>query len=325
MYNGKVMKTVRKIVLSVILCAFLLGLTAISGSVNGQESSSVYVPETGHWIWGEFLVMYNSVSDPLLYFGYPITDDFIDPVTKDHVQYFQKARFDLVDTTDGQKVKLAPLGRLLHEDGAQLADVAEDGPTCRRFKSGYSVCYAFLQYFNANNGADHFGDPVSALEVIDGRYVQYFEYARMEWWPEKESGQRVVLTDIGKLYFDKVVANPELLRPAKASNIAGQLLKPVVRVFAANSLAGVGEQQTIYIVVQDQYLNAIPQAQVGVTITLPDGTSEFFRLDETNEFGVSQISFTVPDLEVQSTVTIMAEVTIRGETATGNGWFRVWW
>jgi len=122
-----------------------------------------------------------------------------------------------------------------------------------------------------------------------------------------------------------VVANPELLRPAKASNIAGQLLKPVVRVFAANSLAGVGEQQTIYIVVQDQYLNAIPQAQVGVTITLPDGTSEFFRLDETNEFGVSQISFTVPDLEVQSTVTIMAEVTIRGETATGNGWFRVWW
>lgn len=319
------MKSARKLLVSGLICLLMLGLSIIPGSVSGQSSSSVYVPETGHWIWGEFLTMYNSVSDPLLYFGYPITDDFIDPVTNEHVQYFQKARFDLTDTTSGEKVTLAPLGRLLHEDGADLADIAEDGPTCRRFETGYSVCYAFLQYYDANDGAEHFGSPVSALEIIDGRYMQYFEYARMEWWPEKESGDRVILTNIGQLYFDKLVANPELLKSSGSSKMAGQLLKPMVRVFAENALIGVGEQQTIYIVVQDQDLNPVPQAQVGVTITMPDGTSEFYRLAETNEYGVSQFFFDVPVFDVRSVVEIKAEVTIRGETATGSGWFRIWW
>ncbi len=319
------MKNVRKFIYSSLICLILLGLFAIPGSVAGQSSSSVYVPETGHWIWGEFLTMYNSVSDPLLYFGYPITDDFIDPVTSEHVQYFQKARFDLTDTTSGTKVTLAPLGRLLHEENAPLADVAEDGPTCRRFDTGYSVCYAFLQFYDANEGEKFFGNPVSALEVIDGRYMQYFEFARMEWWPELTSGERVILTDLGKAYFDKVVANPELLKSSSSSHIAGQLLNPIVRVFAQKSLVGVGEQQTIYIVVQDQSLKAIPQTQVGITVTLPDGTSEFYRLPETNEYGVSQLSFLVPNYAAQSVIRLKAEVTIRGETAFGSGWFRIWW
>lgn len=319
------MKTARKLLLALTLCLFLAGLVVIPGSVTAQSSSSVYVPETGHWIWGEFLTMYNSVDDPLLYFGYPITDDFIDPVTNEHVQYFQNARFDLKDTTSGVKVSLAPLGRLLHEEGAELANIAEDGPTCRRFDTGFPVCYAFLQFYDAKDGANHFGDPVSALEVVDGRYVQYFEYARMEWWPEKESGQRVALTDLGQFYFDKMIGNPELLKSSGSSNIAGQLLNPSVRVFADNALIGVGEQQTINIIVQDQTLSPVPDAQVGVTISLSDGTSEFYRLAETNEYGVSKISFIVPNLEVRSVVEIKAEVSIRGETATGSGWFRIWW
>ena len=309
----------------VLIIGILAGLASIRGSVSAQSSSSVYVSETGHWIWGEFLNEYNGVSDPLLYFGYPITDDFIDPVTNQHVQYFQKARFDLVDTPDGPKIQLASLGRLLHEDGAQLADIAEDGPTCRRFETGYSVCYAFLQFYDAYSGVTYFGDPVSALEVIDSRYVQYFEYARMEWWPERASGERVVLTDLGKAYFDKVVANPDLLKSSPPTNIAGQLLKPIVRVFPQKSLIGVNEQQTVYIVVQDQYLRAMSNAQVGVTVTLPDGSSEFYRLPETNEYGVSQLVLTTPALSVQSVVALKAEVTIRGETAVGNGWFRIWW
>lgn len=319
------MKMKYKILSLALVLMLFAGLITISGSVSAQSSSSVYVPETGHWIWGEFLAEYNSVNDPLLYFGYPITDDFIDPVTRQHVQYFQKARFDLVDTDQGEKVQLAPLGRLLHEDGAQLADIASDGPTCRRFTTGYSVCYAFLQFFDSYNGELNFGNPVSALEVIDGRYVQYFENSRMEWWPERAGGERVVLTDLGKVYFDKIVANPELLKSSPPANITGQLLNPIVRVFPQKALIGAAEPQTVFIVVQDQYLRAMSKAQVGLTMTLPDGTNEFYRLAETNEYGVSQVTFDAPNLAVQSVVQLKAEVTIRGETATGNGWFRIWW
>lgn len=319
------MKKSSKIVSLLLSLAFLLALAPISGSVQAENKSSVYVPETGHWIWGEFLTEYNSVDDPLLYFGYPITDDFIDSVTGQHVQYFQKVRFDLVDTDQGPKVQLAPLGKLLHEENAQLADIASDGPTCRKFDSGYSVCYAFLQFYDAYQGEAYFGTPVSALEVIDGRYVQYFENARMEWWPERASGERVVLTDLGKIYFDKVVANPDLLKSSPPANIAGQLLNPIVRVFPQRSLIGATETQTVFVVVQDQYLRAMPKAQVGLTVAFPDGSSEFFRLSETNEYGVSQVSFDVPNLSVQSVVQLKAEVSIRGESATGNGWFRIWW
>jgi hypothetical protein len=319
------MKNRSKFLTLILTLAILLAMTPLSGSVQADNKGSVYVPETGHWIWGEFLTEYNSVDDPLLYFGYPITDDFIDSVTGQHVQYFQKARFDLVDTDQGTKVQIAPLGKLLHEDDALLADIASDGPTCRKFASGYSVCYAFLQFYDAYQGETYFGNPVSALEVIDGRYVQYFENSRMEWWPERTSGEKVVLTDLGKVYFDKVVANPDLLKSSPPANITGQLLNPIVRVFPQRSLIGATETQTIFVVVQDQYLRAMPKAQVGLTVTFPDGTTQFLRLSETNEYGVTQVSFDVPNLAVQSVVRLKAEVSIRGEEATGTGWFRIWW
>jgi hypothetical protein len=78
-------------------------------------------------------------------------------------------------------------------------------------------------------------------------------------------------------------------------------------------------------VVQNQYLQAMQGAQVGVTVTLPDGSSQFYRLPETNEYGISQLTLAMPNLDPQSVVQLKADVTIGGEEATGNGWFRIWW
>jgi hypothetical protein len=316
------MKTLRKFAFLFIIASLLM---TTGSSVQAQSSDSVYVPETGHWIWGDFLRMYNSVSDPLLFFGYPITDDFSDPVTGSRVQYFQKARFDIVDTSQGPQVQIAPLGQLLHESGAPLADFPVEGPNCRAFEVGYSVCYAFLQFYDAYDGPNRFGDPVSDVEVIGGRYIQSFEFARMEWWPEKPAGQRVVLSDLGRIYFDKVVANPELLRSSPPANIAGNLLHPKVRVFALRSLIGPGESQTVFVVVQDQYLRPIQSAEISVTLYFPDGSKEFYRLPESSEKGISQFIFTTGTWPEQSVITVQADVSVRGETAAGKSWFRFWW
>lgn len=315
-------KNARIVLVVTILAIFSAGF---AGSASAQSSDSLYIPETGHWIWGDFLKAYNSVSDPLLYFGYPITDDFTDPVTNTRVQYFQKARFDLVDTPEGPQVQLASLGQFLHESGNPLADIPNDGPTCRAFESGYSVCYAFLQFYDSYNGDHMFGLPLSDVEVIDGRYVQYFDYARMEWWPDQPAGQRVLLTDLGRIYFDKVVANPDLLKASPPANIAGNLLNPQVRVFTLKSLIGAGEQQTVYVVIQDQYLRAIEGAQVSVKLTFPNGTTEFYRLPESNEYGISQFTFKTADVPVNSVVSITAEISIKGESSSGRSWFRMWW
>jgi len=310
--------------LMIVMMTGLLGMVS-SGAVHAQDSDSVYVPETGHWIWGEFLRTYNSVTDPLLYFGYPITDDFTDPITKLRVQYFEKARFDLLETPAGPVVQLAPLGELLHEAGNPLADIPREGPTCRVFKTGYSVCYAFLQFFEAYDGETHFGMPLSDVEVVDGRYVQYFERARMEWWPDRPSGQRVVLTNLGKIYFDKVVADPELLKSNPPPNLSSSLMNPRVRVFTLTSLIGVDEPQTVFVIVQDQYARPIEGAQVGVTLSFPDDAREFYRLPETNELGISQFTFTTPELPIKSVVRILTEITFRGEHASARSWFRIWW
>ena len=309
----------------IIVMFLALGAFGIARSVNAQSSDSIYVSETGHWIWGDFLHLYNSSSDPLLLFGYPITDDFTDPLSDTRVQYFQKVRFDLVDTNQGQKVQIAPLGYLMYRPGAPLAEIVQEGPTCRSFESGFSVCYAFLQFYDANNGPVFFGDPISSVEIIDGRYMQYFENVRMEWWPDRPSGQRVVLTDLGRLYFDKYVGNPELLKAEPQANSAGDLIKPIARTFVLHSLIGAGESQTIYVIAQDQYLRPLDGAQVGVTLIFPDGTSEFYRLNETNEFGISQFTFNVANLPARSMVSVKAEITLRGETAAGISWFRLWW
>ena len=315
----------KKLRWAVVFLIITLLVTAVPQLVKAQSSDSVYIEETGHWIWGDFLKTYNSVSDPLLYFGYPITDDFTDPLTNQRVQYFQRARFDLVDTPESPQVQVAPLGSLMHEEGAPLADIPREGPTCRNFNTGHPVCYAFLQFYDAFDGLTWFGDPISEVEVVDGHYVQYFENVRMEWWPDRPNGQRVVLSDLGRIFYDKNVGNPELLKADQSASIAGKLLNPVVNVFALRSLIGSGEQQTVYVILQDQNLLPVPDAQVGVTLYFPDGSKQFYRLSETNEFGISQFTFPVDELAVRTVVNVVAEINVRGETAVGKTWFRIWW
>jgi hypothetical protein len=294
-------------------------------SASAQESDSMYVQETGHWIWGKFLEMYVSVEDPLFYFGLPITDDFIDPVTQAHVQYFEKARFDLVDTAKGPRVQLAPLGQWLYQGGDPLANIPREGPSCRLFPSGYSVCFAFLQFYDANDGATHFGQPISFVEVVDDRYMQYFDYVRLEWWPDQPEGERVRISNLGTDYFNQYVADPALLKPEPSPEESGNLINPQVEVFTLNSRIGAQEAQTVYTVVHDPFMRPVAGAQVQVTVIYPNGVSEIYRLPESNEFGVSQFTFSAPDLAVQSVVRLNATINLRGETASGQSWFRIWW
>ncbi len=309
-----------------IATIIVLLLAALSPqAAKAQSSDSVYISETGHWIWGEFLKFYNSVSDPLLYFGYPITDEFTDPETGLRVQYFERARLDQVESPEGSIVQIAPLGALLHLEPGDKADIPNEGPTCKKFKSGFSVCYAFLQFYNAYEGETWFGDPISDVEVADGHYVQYFENARMEWWPDRPAGERVALSDLGRIYFDKQEANPELLKASPPEGLSGQLLHPSVSVFVLKGLIGCGEPQTIYVIARDQFMRPLPNAETGITLFYPDGSKTFYRLSPTNELGVSQINLQVEGLQVKDLVNVVAEINVRGEAASGRTWFHIWW
>jgi len=77
-----------------IVFIFALG-SNVERTIAQTTGGSQYFPETSHWVSGPFLDKYNSVEEPELLFGYPITEEFDDPISGYLVQYFQRARFEL--------------------------------------------------------------------------------------------------------------------------------------------------------------------------------------------------------------------------------------
>lgn len=72
---------------------------------QGNNASCTFFPTTGHWLCRGFRDYWNShgleFGDPgvsyresLALFGYPISDEFVDPATGYTVQYFERARFE---------------------------------------------------------------------------------------------------------------------------------------------------------------------------------------------------------------------------------------
>lgn len=310
-----------------LCCLLIIGVASSAVPANAQSGEALYFPETGHWVRGEFLRYYQAASDPLLLFGYPITDELIDPVNGQKMQYFQRARLDLeYDKEQGWMVKRAPLGRLLYEEGAPLASIPVNGLACKYFpKSGKNVCYAFLQFYNAHNGPESFGEPVSDLEYQDGRYVQYFEYTRMEWRPDSPGGQRVALTDLGRIYFDTRVGNPLALWPDPSRHITGKVTHLRARAFVSQALVPAGSRQTVYIIVQDDYLAPVKGASAVVTVLLPNGEKEVYRPAQTNASGITRISFPVGELGFNQVVQVEAETIFQEMHTTAKTWFRIWW
>lgn len=50
-----------------------------------------------------------------------------------------------------------------------------------------NVSQLFLPYYNQHGGVRIFGYPISQLMTVNGRQVQWFERARLEYWPEYQS------------------------------------------------------------------------------------------------------------------------------------------
>ena len=89
-------------------------------------------------------------------------------------------------------------------------------------ETNISVCFAFLDFYNQHGGTLQFGYPISPFEYHDGIIVQYFQRARMEWQPSNPESERVILTDLGSLYFDKLNEDPARKDPVQPLNASIQ-------------------------------------------------------------------------------------------------------
>ncbi|MBN2550856.1 MAG: hypothetical protein JXB15_16960 [Anaerolineales bacterium] len=279
-----------------LVLAFALSIILVGGrswyAIRAQSPDQPeYFRKYGHRLTGEFYLKYYSVPDPKLLYGEPTTIAFTDPKTGRYIQYFEKVRFELHNELPAsQRVQISPLGKYIYVPGNPTAQT-DSSASCRTFaENGYQVCYAFLHFYENNNGLESFGLPISNAENHNGRIVQYFERARLEWQPEFPAGERVQLGNLGLEYFDLVHEDPSVQKP-EYSIIEGSI-DLQVRAFPGLAVTGPTGKQTVYIVVQDQKLAPVPNAQVTLTVRMPSGEQQNYIVPTmTNHDGVTVFSF----------------------------------
>lgn len=306
-----------------LLLALLIAVTGISAR-PWQDGGDQYFEDTGFWVRGEFLDFYRSAPDPDRLFGSPISDSMTDPMRPEIlVQYFERARFDYdLAKPEGQRVTLSPLGELLRDESnpGETLGYSTNSNMCRAFESDRLVCYAFLQYYEKYDGEEFFGQPISDTELLDGRLVQYFTNARMEWLPDRPAGERVILTELGRISYNIRVG-------PGGGNIPRERLDLNAQAFIARSVAAEGQSQRVFALIRDQRGEPVDGASVVFTIAYPDGRVENLRPEAlTNTDGFTSADFTVTGVEPNQVVTITTTATLsNGPSASAATWFRVWW
>ncbi len=148
-----------------------------------QSETVIYVDVTGHTIREPFLTYYVTHGG-VARFGFPRTDAIAEDGST--VQYFQRARLEIVTDEEGERVVQSLLGKSLHsgEDLSAASTQTDTGSTPEQ----YAVDQVFASFYASNNGREAYGSPVAPAadeEQLNGviLYTQYFEFARLEHHP----------------------------------------------------------------------------------------------------------------------------------------------
>lgn len=305
----------RFLTLSLLILSMLL---ARPPTAQAQSADVRYFPETGHYVKGLFLQFYNAAKDPLLVYGYPITEEIIARDGKT-VQYFQRARFE---RTADNRVQLTPLGRLIYQPRRPLT--IENNSGCEKYPTGYSVCFTFLDFYKAYGGPNQFGNPISPFESADGLIVQYFEGARFEWRADRGAEKWVVISDLGRLYFDLQKEDPAYLRPAPPPDASiKQILSLKARAFVLKAVTLKNGSQTLFVIVQDQTSRAVENASIKALVRFTDGTTQEY-LFTSGAYGIGKVTFEFSNQTPGELVTIEISVNYQGLTTTTVTSFRIW-
>ncbi len=305
---------------SILLLILVVPLTSW-GTAEAQSSDVLFFPATGHNISGDFLHFYKSVGDPKLVFGYPITEQITSKDGKT-VQYFQRVRFEL-RTDLPERVQLTAVGQATYKAGSQQLNI-NNSPGCELFPTGFRVCFAFLDFFKLNGGVAQFGNPISPFEFHENLIVQYFEKARFEWRADRPEGERVVLTDLGRYYFDQLAEDQSNLKPMSPLDATiDPILSISARAFVLKAVTLESGQQTVYIVVQSQTHQAVSGATGKTTVHFFDGSSQDYFFT-TNTSGLGSVTFNFANQKQAELVPVDIVVTYRGLSATTRISFRIW-
>jgi hypothetical protein len=155
---------------------------------------------TGHTLRGAFLEYWNRYGG-LAQFGYPLTEEFFEPVGADNklylVQYFERNRFEYHSEKAGTpyEVLLGALGL----DFRKADPPTSPAPNAQYFpETGHNLSGKFKEYWDTHGGLFVHGHPITEPQVErstnDKEYlVQWLERSRFELHPENAGSPYEVL------------------------------------------------------------------------------------------------------------------------------------
>jgi hypothetical protein len=308
----------------------LPGRTSYAQSGDPPPDGHRYFPRYGQFVSGDFLTAYQSVTNPELVFGDPITGEFQESTRGKIVQYFERARMEkLPDGPDDQLVTVSLLGHLLYErEKGQPLELPANFPACLFVReTGFEVCYAFRDFFEAYGGVSQFGYPISNFILLNQRIVQYFQKARFEWHTELPPGQKVVLAPIGIEYFNVIGEDQarRLPEPIPERDLLNTVVTLRLNTFVERAVLPQSGQQTIYIILEDQRHFPLKADKLTMVVKLPDGT--LIPADLTNQLNshdayTYQFEYPWQPVGIAEIFVSASLGNLKANTVTS---FRIWW
>jgi|GEM_PF-264552 len=314
-----------------LIVGLLVGVALLAMAPLGllAQSQEQYFRDTGHTVRGEFLDYFNAHGG-LRIFGFPITEEF--SLNDRTVQYFQRARMDLYpEKPVGQRIQLGALGEELGKSTAAQPSPGANTLFRRYFsETGHSIIYAFLSFFDKNGGVDLFGYPISdyGAENGRGRIGQYFQRAKLEWYPELAPEQHVQLADLGSIHFD-LLAEQGKVDPARKKpvpppgTIRDVPLSLKVSATTKDTITSRRGTQTLYVYVTDQKNKPVEKAEVTFTLRDASGT-QTYPMPLTDANGFTSFAFDVGAYPPAQTVFITVNARSNGVTGTDRTSFFTW-
>ncbi len=312
--------------ISGLVGALLVGLLLLT-PVHAQPSPppcerSEFFPQTGHSVCDRFLDFFQTRGGVEI-FGYPITEQFIENGRL--VQYFQRVRMEHhPENPPPYQVQLGLLGDMF-APAEQKARIVTSPPPASDDKQRYFpetqhvASYGFLEFFDSHGGLDIFGYPVTEPFLENGRFVQYFQRALMEWDHNQE---RIVLHDLGSMWVEQ----HENLR-ARTAPVQLAPASPVLelRTVAAvrDAVTRVGNTQTVWVFVYDQNGRPVEGATVDLRMYYLTHVQSI-PMPPTDRLGHTEIEFEVDVSPRGQLVIVEARVTYGDLTPRAFSSFFLW-
>jgi hypothetical protein len=309
--------------------AVLLSIVSVAYA-QGPDEACQYFYETQHYVCGKYLEFYTSRGG-LEIFGYPLSEAYYDPDLELEVQYFQNSRIEY-HPRNPEPYKML-LGLLIDDLGIWFPPAPEE--KIPRFnndlhhyfpETGHLVEYDFLGYFRTKGGLDIFGYPRSEYMLEDGRMVQYFQRARMEYHSEITNGPRMYLAPLGEITIDVLSLTGPPFQPAPPPTlIAPTPTELNVSASVRYVITGQEGGQTVYVYVADQNGKPVEGAKVRMVVGYPSG-DQVYQFDEpTDSAGFAGHYFDLPQTSAGEKVVVTVTATFAGLSTTTQTFFFAWW